>query len=288
MLSVTWGFSFLFIKVAGGFLDPYQTTFARLALGALTLYLVLIFQRGRPVLHWGALKHLALIGTLSQAIPFTLFAWAEHHISSVAAGLMNSTMSLWTAALAILILPEERLSRFRLSGLLIGFVGVAVLLGVWDTDFRADWKAYLACGLSTIGYAVSVLWTRRFITPLQLDPFGAVSTQLSIGAVECLIVSLFVSSRPTHWPMTGVVSIVLLGAIGTGVALVLNFLLIKRAGAMATSTVTYSIPIVSTIAGVVILHETLHWYEPIGAVIVLFGISIVQQIIKPKVVADAL
>ena len=282
MLSVTWGFSFLFIKVAGNFLDPYQTTFARLALGALTLYVVLLFQRGRPVTAPHALKHLALIATLSQAIPFTLFAWAEHHISSVAAGLMNSTMSLWTAALAIVILPEERLSKFRLGGLLVGFVGVAIVLGVWETDFRADWKAYFACGISTIGYALSVLWTRRFITPLKLDPFGAVSTQLTIGAIECLTVSAFLSTRPTHWPLTGVISVVLLGAFGTGLALVINFLLIKRAGAMATSTVTYSIPIVSTIAGVLILHEKLHWYEPVGAVIVLFGIAIVQQIIKPR------
>lgn len=284
LLTTLWGFSFLFIKVVNDFLDPYQTTFARLTLGALTLFITLLITGRKPLMRGPGIKHLTFIAILSQSIPFTLFAWAEHHISSIAAGLVNSTMSLWTAALAIAILPEERLNRNRFIGIIVGFIGIIVLLGVWDADFHASWVAYAACAFATIGYAISALWTRRFITPMNLDPMSAVTTQLSIGAISVGAVSLFTSTKPTHWPAVGLLSIFLLGAFGTGIALVVNFHLIKAAGAMATSTVTYSIPIVSTIVGVVILREALHWYEPVGAIIILAGIALVQELIgKQKI-----
>lgn len=278
-LSVLWGFSFLFIKVVNDFLDPYQTTFARLALGAFTLFISVLVTGRKLLLRGPAIKHLFFIAILSQSIPFTLFAWAEHDISSIAAGLMNSMMSLWTALLAVAILPEEKLNRNRFTGILIGFVGVTVLLGVWNADFHASWMSYAACALATVGYAISALWTRRFITPMHLDPMSAVTTQLTIGALAVGAVSLFTSAAPTHYPAVGLLSIFLLGAFGTGIALVVNFQLIKVAGAMATSTVTYSIPIVATIVGVVILREKLHWYEPIGAAIILLGIALVQEMI---------
>lgn len=271
-----WGFSFVFIKVCAGFLDPFQTTFGRLALGAAVLLAVLAVQRRRPVTNRRGLRHLAFIALLAQALPFTLFAYAEHHISSVAAGLINSTMSLWTALLAIVLLPEERLNQTRAAGLALGFAGILVLLGVWDADFQGNWTAYASCSLATIGYAVSALWTRKYIAPLGYNPIAAVATQLTLAATMQAIAVAAFSSRPTQWPLTGVVSLVLLGALGTGVALVLNFRVIELAGAVTASTVTYSIPIVSTVAGAVLLSERVHWYEPVGAAIVLVGIALLQ------------
>jgi drug/metabolite transporter (DMT)-like permease len=275
-LSTIWGFSFVFIKVSGTFLDPFQTSFGRLFLGFLVLGGYLVATRRRPILRGPAVRHLALCAVLAQAVPFTLFAWAEHHISSVAAGLVNSTMSLWTGLLAIVILPEERLDRLHGAGLLIGFAGVVVLLGVWDAPFRGDWFAYLACGLSTMGYSISALWTRRFLTPMGLDPISAMTTQLGLAALGTGVVTAALSSPPTQWPITGVLALVALGALGTGLALAINYVLIQRAGAMTTSTVTYTIPIVSTVAGAVLLREAVHWYEPVGAAIILLGISMVQ------------
>lgn len=275
-LSTVWGFSFVFIKVCGAFLDPFQTSFGRLLLGACVLGAYLVVTRRRPIVRGPALPHLALCAALAQAVPFTLFAWAEHHISSVAAGLVNSTMSLWTGLLAIAILPEERLDRLRGTGLVIGFAGVVVLLGVWDATFRGDWFAYVACALSTMGYSISALWTRRFLSPMGLDPIAAMATQLGLAAAMAGTVSAVVSSTPTHWPVSGLLALTALGALGTGLALAINFVLIQRAGAMTTSTVTYTIPIVSTIAGAALLHEAVHWYEPVGAVVILIGIAMVQ------------
>jgi len=281
-LTTIWGFSFFFIKVASSFLDPYEQTFARMGFGALALIIIVLVTKRQFIVRGPAVKHLALITVMAQVIPFTIFAWAIHHISSIAAGLLNSTMPLWTAILAVLMLPEEKLNPFRLGGLLLGFLGLLVLLGVWDVNFQSNWLAYIACALCTIGYAFSAIWTRKHVTPLNLDPISAVATQLTIGAAICAVFAIASPHEITSWPVTGMLAITALGILGTGVALVIGFVIVKRAGAIAMSTVTYSIPVVSTLAGVILLKEKLHWYEPVGAFIVLVGIAIVQELIKPK------
>lgn len=281
-LSLTWGFSFLFIKVAGEFLTPFQQTFGRLSLGAVSLATIVLVTKRKFVTHFAAVKHLAFLGTIGQAIPFTLFAWAEHYVSSIAAGLVNSMMALWTALLAILFLPEEKVNRSRATGLVIGFLGIMILLGFWDANFRGSWLAYLACALAAVCYAITSLWMKRFVSPMKLDPISATTTQLFFGTLPILVLALTTSSAPTDWPLNGVLSLLMLGVFGTGIALALNFELVNRAGAVATSTVTYSMPIVATAAGALILKEQLHWYEPIGAVIALLGIAMVQGLLKPN------
>ena len=250
--------------------------------GALALIIIVVVTRRKFIVTGPAIKHLALITVMAQVIPFAIFAWAIHHISSIAAGLLNSTMPLWTAILAVLMLPEEKLNPFRVGGLLLGFLGLLVLLGVWDVNFQSNWLAYTACALCTIGYAFSAIWTRKHVTPLNLDPISAVATQLTIGATICAVFAIASPHEITSWPITGILAITALGVLGTGVALVIGFVIVKRAGAIAMSTVTYSIPVVSTLAGVILLKEKLHWYEPVGALIVLIGIAIVQELIKPK------
>lgn len=282
LLTTIWGFSFFFIKVASSFLDPYEQTFARMTLGALALVFVVIVTRREFLIRGPAIKHLALITICAQVIPFTIFAWAIHHISSIAAGLLNSTMPLWTAILAVLMLPSEKLNQFRVGGLALGFIGLLILLGVWDVNFQSNWLAYVACALATTGYAFSAIWTRKHITPMNLDPISAVATQLIIGAAICAIFAIASPHQITSWPITGILAITALGVFGTGVALVITFVIVKRAGAIAMSTVTYSIPVVSTLAGVVLLKEKLHWYEPVGAIVVLVGIAVVQELIKPR------
>jgi drug/metabolite transporter (DMT)-like permease len=282
LLTTIWGFSFFFIKVASGFLDPYEQTFARMGFGAIALVAMVVATRRKFIFRGPAVKHLALIAICAQVIPFTIFAWAIHYISSIAAGLLNSTMPLWTAILAALILPSERLTQFRVGGLILGFLGLLVLLGVWDVNFQANWLAYTACALCTIGYAFSAVWTRKKITPMNLDPISAVATQLTIGAAICAVFAIASPHEITSWPITGILAITALGVLGTGIALVIGFIIVKRAGAIAMSTVTYSIPVVSTLAGVILLNEKLHWYEPVGAIVVLLGIAIVQELIKPS------
>ncbi len=279
MISLTWGFSFLFIKVAGSFLDPLQQTVGRLGLGAIALVIVVLITKRKFITDPKVLGHLTFLGVVGQVIPFSFFAWAEHYITSIAASLVNSMLALWTVLFAIIFLPEEKLNQRRFIGLVISYLGILILLGVWSADFRGDWFAYFIASLATVGYAITSIYMRRKVTPLKLDAISAVAAQLAIGATLLAVVSLFVSTKPTEFPLDGIIAILLLGVVGTGIAFAMNFELISRAGAVIGSTTTYSMPIVSTIAGVVILKEKLSWYEPIGAIVTLFGIALMQGLI---------
>lgn len=282
MISLTWGFSFLFIKVAGSFLDPFQQTTGRLGLGAITLAILVMITRRKFYFQPQILKHLAFLGIVGQVIPFTMFAWAEHHITSIAASLVNSMLALWTALLAIIFLPDEKLNRNKLIGIMVGFIGIMILLGVWDGSFQGNWLAYLVCILATICYAITSTYMRKFVTPLKLDAISAVSAQLGIGALTLGLITLLISNKPTQFPVDGIISILLLGAVGTGIAFAVNFELINRAGAVIGATSAYAMPIVSTIAGVIFINEKLHWYEPIGAIVALTGIAMVQGLLFNK------
>lgn len=282
IISITWGFSFLFIKVAGTFLDPFQQTAGRLILGALSLFIFMLFTGRKLITDRKVLAHLTFLAVVAQVIPFSLVAWAEHSITSIAASLINSMLALWIALFAIWFLPEEKLNRTKFIGLLIGFFGILILLGIWDASFRGNWTAYAAGVLSTVGYAISNVWTRKNISPMKLDAVSATAAQLTIGAIILGIVSLFVSTAPKQFPGNGLISLLLLGIFGTGIAFALNLELINRAGSVISSTTAYSMPIVSTIAGVIFIKETVHWYEPIGAAIALLGIALTQGLIRAK------
>jgi drug/metabolite transporter (DMT)-like permease len=173
MISLTWGFSFLFIKVAGSFLDPLQQTTGRLGFGAITLAILVFLTKRKFYSDPSILKHLTFLGVVGQVIPFTMFAWAEHYITSIAASLVNSMLALWTALLAIIFLPDEKLNRNKTTGILVGFVGIMILLGVWDGNFRGNWLAYFVCILATICYAITSTYMRKFVTPLKLDAISA-------------------------------------------------------------------------------------------------------------------
>lgn len=287
VISLTWGCSFLFIKVAGTFLDPFQQTFARLALGSIVLMPFLLITKRKFITDKKALSHLLFLSIVAHVIPFSLFAWAEHYLTSIAASLINSMLALWVALFAVWFLPEEKLNRTKFFGLLLGFFGIMILLGVWEASFQGNWLAYTACVIATVGYAIANIWTRKFISPMKLDPVSATVAQLSIGATILGIISSIVSTTPSSYPVDGVVAILLLGVVGTGVAFALNLELINRSGSIISSTTAYSMPIVATIAGIIFLSEKLNWYEPIGIILALFGIAITQGLLKSRNSAKA-
>lgn len=277
-LAVIWGSSFFLIKIGLHTFAPLQITFGRALFGALAVLAVLAWQRGRlpawgPV--WG---HAAFVGLMTNVIPFSLFGWAETQVSSVLAGLFNAATPLFTALFALVIVPAERLTRQRAAGLLIGFVGVMVVMGVWR-GLSGDLAGSLACLGATLCYGIGVPWTRRH---LSIRPEGGASimgAQLlcstAMMAVLCLAFSRSVGPVTTG----SVVAVIVLGALATGLAFVWMFRVIAIAGSVVSASVTYATPLVSTALGILLLGETVSWNQPVGAVVVLLGAALVQGLI---------
>lgn len=280
-LSLVWGGSFLFMKVALEGMAPAQVAIARMILGAIALGVLMLAGRHRWPREPRVYGHLMVSALTFCVIPFQLFAWAGTRLPSGLSSIYNATTPLMTMLMVLLLMPGERLTRAQVTGLVLGALGVMVILQPWqwlgDADALAGTgMAQFACLAATASYGVAFAYTRRFVAPLDLAPVPLAATQVTIAAAIGLALAPFVARGEVDLTPRVLAAILALGVLGTGVAYVWNQQVIRDWGATSASTVTYLAPIVAVVLGFVVLGERLAWYEPVGAAIVLLGILIGQ------------
>lgn len=280
-LSLVWGGSFLFMKVALEGMSPAQVATGRMLLGAAALIVLMTVGRHRWPRDLRACGHLTVSALTFCVIPFQLFAWAGTRLPSGLSSIYNATTPLMTMLMVLLIMRGERLSRAQVIGLLLGALGVAVILQPWRLLGNADalsgtGMAQLACLAATASYGVAFAYTRRFVAPLAIDPMPLAATQVTIAAAIGVVMVPFTAHGELDLSPRVLGSMLVLGVLGTGVAYVWNQQVIRDWGATSASTVTYVAPIVAVVLGFVVLGERLAWYVPLGATIVLVGILIGQ------------
>ena len=276
LLATIWGSSFVFIKVGDEALSPLQVTLGRMLCGALMLLLILAVRREglpRGARVWG---HLAVAAFLLNALPFSLFAYGETGTTSVLAGIWNATAPLFTLLVAMAALPEERPSAARAAGLALGFLGVLVVLGPWQGLGGATLPGNLACLGAAVSYGFGFPYARKYLSGRPESTVALAAGQLLCGTAELGVVTPLLTHTPGTLPLRVIASVAALGVLGTGIAYILNYGLIREAGATLAATVTYVVPLFSTLEGVVILGERLTWYEPAGAVVVILGVAVAQ------------
>lgn len=282
-LAIVWGASFLFIKIGLTGLSPAQVALARICLGALALIAIAAWRRKplpRDPALWG---HLAVLSVLLCVIPFLLFSWAEQYISSGLASIFNATTPLITMLIAAAALPAERFTRERTTGLLLGFLGVLTIVGVWQgIDVSHELTAQLACLGATTCYGISFVYVRRFISGRNLDAPTIALGQVGCAAVVMLLLAPFIATSPVRLDTSIVVSMILLGAFGTGLAYAWNASVIAAWGASNASAVTYLTPVVGVVLGILVLDEPLAWNQPAGAVLVVLGILAAHGRLSPR------
>ncbi|MDT0322145.1 DMT family transporter [Streptomyces millisiae] len=274
-LSLIWGSSFALIKVAvDADVAPVWVALWRCLFGALALAAITVARREafpRSPAAWG---HALVVALLLNSVPFALLAYGETRVSSVLAGMVNAATPLSTLLFALALVPGERLTPGRLAGLAAGFCGVLVMLGGGVGDVALGGAA--ACLGSTLCYGAGFAYTRRFFADLP-DSAAALSTaQLSCATAQLTLAAPLLGGAP-GWPgWRAAAALVTLGALGTGVAYILNLRVIREAGPTVASTVTYLTPLWSTLLGVALLSEPLGWRTAAGALLVLAGVSLAR------------
>lgn len=274
-LAAIWGASFLFIKVAVEALAPSQVAFARCAVGAVTLLVVLAAGRDRLPTDRRLWGHMAVAGLLFCSVPFSLFAWAETRVTSVVAGIWNATTPLLTLVALLALVPAERPTRARVAGLAVGFLGVLVVLGPWEGDAGGHALGQLACLGAAACYGLGFAYTRRFVTGRPESGVALASAQL-VWATAQLAPLAALGGLPAAPAADVVGSVLALGALGSGIAYVLNYRLLREVGPTTASSVTYLVPLFSTAFGIGLLGEGLTWHQPVGAAVVLCGVAVSQ------------
>ena len=279
-LGTIWGSSFLFISFGLAALTPTGIAFWRSAIGALTLLLVLLVLRIKLVRGWSAWVKLWIAGLFMSAMPAVLFGYAEQHVNSALAAIINASTPIFTVIAILIAFRAEKPRREVVVGLSVGLVGVFVVLGIWN-GFEADEP--LAIGaliLAVTCYGIGSPFLRKFVEPLKLKPEAAVFGQVSTSALTLLPFYLFGGLTVGPLTFNSVAAMLALGILGTGLAYVMYYQLLAQVGSAIGSAVTYLSPIVGVILGVLLLGETISWNEPVGAAIVLLGAAVAQGRIK--------
>lgn len=277
LLALLWGSNFLLIKIALDGLSPLQIVAVRMMLGAAVLLAVVggVGQRRRLPRAWPVWGHLAVAAIIANIIPYFLFAWAEQRIPSNVAGVLNATTPLFTLGLALAVREEQKATPNRVLGLVLGFTGVLVILAPWrDAGLAQSLAGQLACLAASASYAVSYVYTKRYLAGRGLSPLILAAGQLTAASVLLAVTAPLLATTPVTLTPAVLASILTLGAAGTGIAYILNYHLIQDEGSTTASTVTYLLPVVAVVLGVLALDEPITWTLLTGTAIVLAGVAL--------------
>jgi drug/metabolite transporter (DMT)-like permease len=276
-MALIWGSSFLFTELSLRFLPFFGVAFWRTLLGGLAMFaLVFLLKLQLPKgTQW---LHLWVAGVLMSAIPFSLFSFAQQSTTSSLAAIIGAATPMFTLLAILTIYRTEKVTIVATIGLVVGLIGVAITLGVWEGFGQNDPLAIGALVLATISYGLGGPYIRKFISPMNLSGTSSAAAQVFSSAITLLPFYLFSGPLITQAPsVESLLSIVALGVLGSGYAYRLFHDVIRDAGSTVASTVTFTNPVLATIWGILLLGEELHWYEPIGGAVVILGAWLAQN-----------
>jgi drug/metabolite transporter (DMT)-like permease len=274
LLSATWGASYLFIKVAVEDIPPATMMAARLLIAAAVLlgYLVVVTGLGVALAELrSAWRPLLVLGVFNAAVPFWLIAWGEQHIDSSVAAIAQATVPIFNLLLGLRFLPHDRVTWSRVTGLGLGAGGVALLAGL--NPVGGWWAAAgtLAVVLSSLAYAASGIYGQRRVRTVR-GPVLAAGSMLAGGLV---LLPFGVAEAPAKAPDgAAIASVLALALLGTALAQLVLYRMLRLHGAAKVSLVTYLIPGFALIYGAVLLDEPVTAVVFGGLGLILAGVAL--------------
>jgi drug/metabolite transporter (DMT)-like permease len=266
-LAAIWGASFLLIKVGVRDYEPSALVFFRALLAALTL-LPIAAAVGAVAGLGAAWKELTVMGALNSAIPFWLLTFGETRVDSGLAAVLQAAAPIFTVLFAIHYDPSQRATGARLGGIVVGFLGVALLVGAQRGGDIVAAIAIVACAAC---YAAGALYGGRRLA--HVPPIGmAFGTMVAATVLVAPAGLLQLPDETPGWKSTA--SIVVLGVVGTGLAYILYFALILGAGASRAILVTYLVPAMALLYGALVLDEPVTAVALGGLALVLAGVAL--------------
>ena len=276
LLGLIWGSSFAWIKIAVEEIPPASLVALRMGLGAVGMLALLAFIRvpmPRGAREW---LPLVVLGAVNAAVPIFLISWGEQFVDSGTAAVLNSLTPIFSLLIAGVALRVEPVTALRVGGLLLGFLGAA-LLASRELDLRADASGLIGAGavvLAAFSYAVGASYARHRIR--STHRYVVAAGTLVFAALDTAVLALITDGGvilPTQ-PDT-ILAVAWLGVLGSFVAYVCFFFLIEHLGATVAAMVTFMFPVVGVALGVLLLGERMDVRLILGTVLVLMGIIVV-------------
>jgi drug/metabolite transporter (DMT)-like permease len=276
-LSMLWGGSFFFSKIALYELPPFTVVLARVSIAAAALNLVVIaagYRMPFSLKIWGLFF---VMGVLNNLIPFSLIFWGQTRISSSLASILNATTPVWTVLLAHFLTNDEKITPGRFSGVILGFSGVVVMIGPDAlAGLSRNVLAQMAVICAAVSYAFAGIFGKRF---KGIPPYIVASGQITCTAITMIPIALWFD-HPWLLPMPDIKiwgALLGLALLSTSVAYVIYFRLLSTAGASNVLLVTFLIPVSASFLGMTILSERLDIRHFIGMALIGLGLAAIDS-----------
>ncbi len=287
LLGSIWGASYLFIKVAVGVFPPATLVLGRVLIAGGLSWLILKLQGSglpRDRRDW---LSFAGTGLLNGALPYTLITWGEQFVDTGITAILIASSPIFTVIFAQFFLPDERLTPSKALGILLGFLGVAALVG--PDALRGVGDSLLgdvAIVAAAISYGAAFIWTR--LRMRQVAPMQATTGQLLMATLYILPVALIVDRpwtldlAPTTQTLSAILALLALAIVGTSLAYLLYYWLVRQVGATQTSLVTYISPFTSIVWGALLLGERLTASDFVGFALIRAGLAVITGLVARR------
>ncbi|NBV06992.1 MAG: DMT family transporter [Proteobacteria bacterium] len=281
-LAASWGPSFLFIKVAVKYVPPIALTAIRMAIASLILFTILKIRGVKLPKLKPILKHFTVSALVQGAIPFTLFGVAEKTVDSSFASIFSGAAPLFAIVLAHFFLPNDRLTKAKVSGACVGFIGLFFLIMPSLINAKADIFGIILLVIAASCYSIAFIYAKKFINVAAFPPLTIPTIQLFISFVILTAASLIFENpfSINYISLEAVLSLLGLGIIGTAIAFVLYYKLIAATSVSYISMVNYMVPVFGVALGMLILKEQLTWNSYLGGILILIGVMLANGVIN--------
>lgn len=277
-VSLIWGSSFLLIAEALEGLTPGVVTLGRVGLGAVTLWIMRVIRGESHRIEAQDRPMVFLLSLVWVAVPFTLFPLAQEHINSAVAGLLNGATPVFVGVVSVLFVRSIPTGR-QIVGLAIGFIGVVLISLGSASGGATELRGVVLVLIATLCYGFAI----NIAAPLQAK-YGAITLMSAILGLATIWVAPFglLSLGDNEWSVVPTLSVIALGAIGTGLAYWIMASLVGRVGAVRASFITYLIPVVSLVLGVTIRGDVVRVLAIAGAILTIAGAFMASRRATPK------
>lgn len=276
LLSLIWGGSFFLIAVIVGHLPVLWIVALRVLIAAALLWVIVLatgkaLPRGAGL--WGAFL---IMGVLNNAVPFGLIVWAQGSIPAGLASILNATTPLFTVLVSTVVLADERAGLMRLAGVAVGLGGVAVMIGVDELAGHGHGVLpQIAMLGAAVSYACAAAFGRRFRAQ-GIDPLVTAAGMVTGSSIVLLPLAMWRDGMPPAAVPQVWLALCVLGLVCTGLAYVLFFRILGRAGATNISLVTFLVPVSAILLGWLFLDEALGLPQLLGMAVIGLGLAMID------------
>lgn len=280
LLGVIWGSNFIYMKMAAEFISPLQVVFYRVLFGFIP---VLVFACFKKVIRWSHFRHslhFFVMSLLATSVYYFGFAKGSALLLSGLAGALSGSIPLFSFVLAICFISEEKSSLYRVFGILIGFVGVALIARPTGESLgtsNLEGVFYMVMGSLSVG--ASFVYAKKYIIPLKIPALALTAYQLGFGLLSLALVTDYDNIQAVFLHShTSLGLIIGLGLLGTGLAYMIYYYLVDNMGAIAASSVTYIPPVVALLIGAILVGEPIQLLDYLATALIFAGVYLLKRI----------